>query len=843
VTGISPGHRVVSFATGLAGHGDAPALVTDDGVLTFRELAERVADVARRLGTERRLVLLAGGNAVDPIVTYLAALSAGHPLLLAPGGRALEGLAEAYDPDVVVSDENGWQLDERREVSAHDLHPELALMLSTSGSTGSPKLVRLSHENLDANADAIATYLDVRASDRAITTLPLHYCYGLSVVNSYLSRGASLVLSDLSVVDQCFWRIVQRERVTSFAGVPYTFELLERVGFAEMELPHLRYVTQAGGRMPPERVSQVARLGRERGWELFVMYGATEATARMAYLPPALAVERPQTIGVPIPGGSFAIEPVDGWDEPGVGELVYSGPNVMLGYAETPEELALGRTVEALRTGDMARLTDDGLHQIVGRRARFVKVLGLRIDLSRAETVLAEQGIQACCVSAHDDELAVVHETTRDPGEIRRIAAAEFRIPPRAVRVIAVDSLPRLSSGKPDYPAVTALARAAAAAEAQAPEERGSDGGTANDPEALRALFAEVLDRPEATLEDTFVTLGGDSLSYVEASTRLEQALGHLPPSWHVTPIGELKPVGERRFGGRAMETSVVVRALAIVLVVSEHARLFVVFGGASVLLAVAGFNFARFQIDGPPRMERLRSQLLSIARIVVPTLAWIVFAAIFLTDKYGVETLTLTNTIFGPNHWTAASHYWFIEALLYMLLLSALLLAIPPADRAERRWPWGFAAALVAIGLLSPFERLGFYAVDTGAIVWLFALGWLVARSSELWQRAIMTALILVAVPAFFSDLSREVVSALGLLALVWIPSVPRIPSPLARAMAVLASASLYIYLVHWAAYQPFDRWPLIAVLASLATGVVYWKIATPILRHLIRTPAPARA
>jgi acyl-CoA synthetase (AMP-forming)/AMP-acid ligase II len=837
VTGITPGHRVVSFATGLSGHGDAPALVTDDGVLTYRELASRVEEVARRLGTQRRLVLLAGGNAVDPIVTYLAALSAGHPLLLAPSGRALAGLAAAYDPDVVVSEEDGWQLDERRDGSVHDLHPELALMLSTSGSTGSPKLVRLSHENLDANADAIATYLEIRSDDRAITTLPLHYCYGLSVVNSYLSRGASLVLSDLSVVDPCFWEVFERERVTSFAGVPYTFELLERVGFAEMELPHLRYVTQSGGRMPPERVSSIAALGRRRGWDLFVMYGATEATSRMAYLPPDLAPLHPQTIGRPIPGGSFALEPLDGWDEPDTGEIVYSGPNVMLGYAETPEELALGRTVDVLRTGDVGRRTSEGLYEIVGRRARFVKVLGLRIDLSRAEAVLASQDVHACCVSVRDDELAVVHETTRDPGEIRRIAATEFRIPPRAVRVVAVESLPRLSSGKFDYPAVTALVRAAAATETPTPED-----ARANDPEALRALFAEVLERPEATLDDTFVTLGGDSLSYVETSVRLERALGHLPPNWYMTPIGQLTPAPERRFGGRALEMSVVLRALAIVFVVSEHARLFVVLGGAHVLLAVAGFNFARFQLGSAPRLERLESQLVSIARIAIPTLAWIVFAIVFLTDKYTLGTLTLVNTLVGSEQWNAAWHYWFVEVLLYMLLFSAALLAIPPADRAERRWPWAFAATLVGIGLLSRFGLVDFNLAHTEPILWLFALGWLAAFSRQLWQRAVVTAVILAAVPGFFPDEGRDAVIGVGLLALVWIPSVPRIPSPLARVTAMLASASLYIYLVHWAAYQPFDRWPLIAVLASLATGVVYWKIATPILRHLVRARAASR-
>src|SRR5262249_42494349 len=149
----------------------------------------------------------------------------------------------------------------------HRLHDDLALLLSTSGSTGSPKLVRLSYRNLTANANTIAGYLDIRETDRAATTLPMCYCYGLSVVHSHLLRGAGLILPDPTVVDDKFWERFRRHRGTSFAGVPYTFELLERVGTHTLALPHLRYITQAGGRMPPERVRRFAELGRRQGWQ------------------------------------------------------------------------------------------------------------------------------------------------------------------------------------------------------------------------------------------------------------------------------------------------------------------------------------------------------------------------------------------------------------------------------------------------------------------------------------------------------------------------------------------------------------------------------------------------
>jgi acyl-coenzyme A synthetase/AMP-(fatty) acid ligase len=261
----------------------------------------------------RRLVLVPGVNELEPVVVYLAALSAGHPVLLVPGDNATasDALTAAYDPDVVLRRAEGeWVLDEQRSGSAHLLHPDLALLLSTSGSTGSPKLARLSHENVQANAEAIAESLQIRPNDRAVTTLPMHYCYGLSVINSHLACGASVILTDRSVVDPCFWDLVRERGATSFAGVPFTFELLDRVGFEDMALPHLRYVTQAGGRLAPDRVRRYADLGRRRGWDLVVMYGQTEATARMAYLPPDLVAEHPEAIGMPIPGGRFALEPL-----------------------------------------------------------------------------------------------------------------------------------------------------------------------------------------------------------------------------------------------------------------------------------------------------------------------------------------------------------------------------------------------------------------------------------------------------------------------------------------------------------------------------------------------------
>ncbi|KII26671.1 AMP-dependent synthetase, partial [Arthrobacter sp. AK-YN10] len=645
----------VAFAAHLASFGDRPAVHLGSDTVSYAQLAWRVQEMAASFGSARRLVALEADNTLSSLTVYLAALSSGHPLLILPsgGGPAVESLLAAYEPDLIArSVDGGTTLEERRSGSKHDLHPELALLLSTSGSTGSPKLVRISAASVQANAQAIAQYLHLRPADTAATTLPLSYCYGMSVVNSHLLVGASIALTDLSVVDPCFWELMRSRSVTSFAAVPYTFDLLERVGFETMELPSLRYITQAGGRLDPARVRRYAQLGQERGWDLFVMYGQTEATARMAYLPPDEAADNPNAIGVPIPGGSFRLEPVPGLDE---SELVYSGPNVMLGYAEQPSDLARGRDITELRTGDLARRGPGGLYQIVGRRSRFVKIVGLRVDLGRVEKILADYSVTAA-VAGTDSGLVAAVEGEHELSILAKTVAQDLGIPRAALTLCSVDSIPRLVNGKTDYPAVLALASQEPQRNPELPSAKACD-----DP---KTIFADVLERTDVKETDTFVSLGGDSLSYVAASVRLESALGYLPDGWHLMPVCELtpkepeaKPAGphkaapnpqpwtapQRRRLIARMETGIVLRAVAIIFIVSTHVGLFDWEGTAHVLIAVAGYNFARFQLSGP-RRERLKRQLKAVARIALPSMA-VIGVAFAITDDYGWHNIFLLNT------------------------------------------------------------------------------------------------------------------------------------------------------------------------------------------------------
>jgi acyl-CoA synthetase (AMP-forming)/AMP-acid ligase II len=326
--------------------------------------------------------------------------------------------------------------------------------MTTSGSTGSAKFVRLSYGNLAANAASIASYLELHDEDRAITTLPIHYVFGLSVVNSHLQVGGRIALTGASLMEKRFWDQAKMQRASSLSGVPYTYELLRRLRWERMELPDLKAMTQAGGKLSAALVAEFAGHCQKKGIRFYVMYGAAEATARMAYLPPELALEKPGSIGVPIPGGELWIEDEKGNAivESGVaGELFYRGQNVSLGYAGRREDLALGdERGGVLATGDLAQRDAEGAFFIVGRKSRFVKLFGNRVNLEEVEHHLRGAGIDCAC--AGDDAQLRIYITNPALGN-EAISAAQrlTRLHSSAFRASLIERIPRNAAGKIIY--------------------------------------------------------------------------------------------------------------------------------------------------------------------------------------------------------------------------------------------------------------------------------------------------------------------------------------------------------------------------------------------------------
>lgn len=391
--------------------------------------------------------------------------------LLSPqlNSELLQNLVNIYSPNVVILPSS--RSDQLLGYMAHTstpalnilvrttpnmtaIHEELAVLLPTSGSTGSPKLVKLSYENLESNARAIANYLEIVETDRAITTLPMNYAFGLSIINSHLLAGASVVLNEFSITEKNFWNLLTTTSSTTFGGVPYTYEILKKFRFEKMSTPTLRYLTQAGGKLSEDLVKYFSETAKAKGLRFIVMYGQTEATARMSYLPWEQTLSKPSSIGIAIPGGKFRLINDAGEDvlTPGVtGELVYEGKNVCFGYATNRDDLSLGdKNLGLLRTNDLAKKDADGYYYIVGRLGRQMKIFGNRIDLDEVEQLLLQIGVSGYCIS-HLDNLVVFSPQHTQSLEIKNHISELINLNSRFIEVYPIEEVPRNENGKIQY--------------------------------------------------------------------------------------------------------------------------------------------------------------------------------------------------------------------------------------------------------------------------------------------------------------------------------------------------------------------------------------------------------
>jgi acyl-CoA synthetase (AMP-forming)/AMP-acid ligase II len=430
---------------------ESTALIQDGESISYRTLAAEVEAFRAQLGPERSLVFLSVRNDIASVARYLACLQGNHPVHLFSDDspERLETLTKLYNPHYIIRSEDDTVAPRHRQPL--DIHHDVSVLLSTSGSTGTAKLVKLSKRNLQANAEAIAAYLELTKQDRALLNLKFSYSYGLSVLHTHLLRGASLVLTEASVTEPEFWHTLRTQEVTSFAGVPYSFELLERDRRIK-DLKSLRYITQAGGKLSPQLVTRFAELGAQQGWKFFVMYGQTEAAPRISYLPPDMAITYPNCIGLPVQGGKLWLRAANGEEittRDTAGELIYEGPNIMMGYAESLVDLGIDEKLGELPTGDIACRNEAGLFFIVGRTKRFVKPFGIRVNLDDVQQRAAEVG-SSVAVTGDDSHIMFITDNTADAAALKP-AIAEF-----AADLNLPVSVMRLESSRPCRGSATA---------------------------------------------------------------------------------------------------------------------------------------------------------------------------------------------------------------------------------------------------------------------------------------------------------------------------------------------------------------------------------------------------
>lgn len=423
--------------------------------ITYEELRQQAAEWQERLNCEKALVFLYASNDISSVAAFMGAMAAGHSVaLLDPNLPALakDGLNERYVPDFII-DSTSSQPTTANERNTIRPHPDLCVLLSTSGSTGSPKFVRLTLGNIVSNAGSIAQVLGTDSSSVAAAHLPLHYSFGMSVLTSHLFAGARIRLTKNGFMDRGFWADMKAAEITQLQGVPFHFQMMEKLGYRRIDLPALITLVQAGGHLDIDSRWKAHQFMEERGGSFCVMYGQTEASPRMTTLSHSDFPLAPASVGPPLPGGSIEIEDAD---ENGRGEVVYRGPNVMMGYAERREDLAKGDELSGLlRTHDLGFVDQAGRLTLTGRASRSGKVYGLRVNLDEVEKLA--NSICRSAVIQCGEGLCVFHEGG-EGADLPDALNARFTLPPAAYRFIAVDGIPRTERGKIDYHALQELA-------------------------------------------------------------------------------------------------------------------------------------------------------------------------------------------------------------------------------------------------------------------------------------------------------------------------------------------------------------------------------------------------
>ena len=452
-------------------HSNAALIGSDASLVSYRQLLKLASNVARKLPT-RKLVFLVCSTDIDSIVAYTSLIMTNAVVVLLDVGitdQQLTALASRYEPEYIflprarllsdiskesIADLRAYCLTRTVYENKCDFHDDLFLLLSTSGTTGNPKMVRLSKNNVKSNVDGITKYLQINERERAILTMPISYSYGLSVVHTHLDAGAALVIPDSGVVEKKFWKVLREQDVTSISGVPWIYEAFDKLGFYKQDLPKLTCLTQAGGALDKKINKQMVDHCQVTGKRYFTMYGQTEASPRMSYVPWDRAREKIGSIGKPISGGQFFLETKSGevLSEPHqIGELVYTGANVMLGYAECRKDLSNGDECGGLlRTGDLAYRDHDGFYYISGRKNRIAKILGIRLDLSELESELLHIGLQGTCCEI-DQKLTIF---VQQPDVVERVSSHVRKITGLSrvvIDTVAVNNLPMTSSGKIAY--------------------------------------------------------------------------------------------------------------------------------------------------------------------------------------------------------------------------------------------------------------------------------------------------------------------------------------------------------------------------------------------------------
>lgn len=445
---------------------DSYAVVEDLGQkYTYADILELCA-FFKSVVEERSVIFILCGNHFASIAGHVACVENRIvPLMISRkmDKELLGKLIETYQPQYLwmpQEDESSYKIVAgcyryklvKTGYQKYPIYEDLAMLLTTSGSTGSPKLVRHKYANLSSNARNVASVFRFSADDHALIDLPLHYTMGLNVACSNLYAGATLYLASHTILEKGYWDFFETSDITNMCGVPYSYEMLRKMKFFRKDHPTLRVIAEGGGRLTDELFREIAEYAKNHDKKFYATFGTSETTARLAFLDPDRAVEKTGSIGKAIPEGTLFLtddagNEIDAMEA--MGELAYKGPNVTLGYALCKEDLLKGDERRGIYyTGDIAYRDAEGFYYIQGRKMRFLKLFGHRVGLDETEQIIRSHfGIECACTGSDKGMIVYIAQSVRAE-EVKHFISEKTGIQISAFRIVELNELPKNEAGK-----------------------------------------------------------------------------------------------------------------------------------------------------------------------------------------------------------------------------------------------------------------------------------------------------------------------------------------------------------------------------------------------------------
>ena len=449
---------------------DKPAIYIEQGkIKTYAQILKDIKNFTKSFNSKKVIVIFSD-NSYEFITCFIAAIKFNQvSILVNPNISKVDftNLYNRYFPEYVfcrnknnflnqynkVFNFMNFGLFKIKESRNYPINPELSCLLATSGTTGNPKYVKLSRENLLSNTKAISKSLKIKSSDKSITTMPPYYSYALSIINTHLMNGSKIIMNEYSLIDRNFWNLFYKLKPNNLNGVPYTYEILDKIKFEKMNLKHLRYITQAGGKLDEALRTKLIKICKKKGIKFFIMYGQAEASPRISIMPWELLKKFPNSVGIPLSGGKIIVEKKMNSKNKSEGDLIYKGKNVFWGYSNSYKDLSKKNEINnILRTGDIGFVDKKGFIYITGRKKRILKIFGIRISLDQLESELKKNNYDCLCKG--NDKKLQIYIKKNDKFDFLKFNETIKNITnlmPKFFEVIQVNNFKRSETGKIKY--------------------------------------------------------------------------------------------------------------------------------------------------------------------------------------------------------------------------------------------------------------------------------------------------------------------------------------------------------------------------------------------------------